>query len=240
MKKIAKTTAVILNKIDYSETSLIINCYTKDFGKLSAIAKGAKRKNSKLHSDLDLFNIVEMDLYYKPDGLSVLSETNVLNFFPKIKSNIIKLNFAYKVTDLYLNLLILPETNNKLFLYLERFLKALENDEYKNYSLLFIKFLYYFIKEIGYEMQLEICNLCHQKIIDEVYFSYDTGIICKNCVNLNLDYFKFNHELNLLKICINQKEAIVSQKDLDLLINIFEKYLKYHIQDFKGFNKVLE
>lgn len=239
MKKIVKTEAVILNKIDYSETSLIIHCYTKDYGKISAIAKGAKRTKSKFLSDIDLFNLIELQSYYKSDGLSIISETNVLNFFPKIKSNLNKIRLSYKIVDLYNTLFILPDPNLKLFNYLKRFFEALENDEYDNNDILFAKFLIYFVKEIGYEIQLDHCNICHEKISDDAFFDFENGLLCKKCVNLNFNYFNFNTELNILKKCINFKMPKIEQTDIELIINFFEKFLKYHISEFKGFNKIL-
>ncbi|MFN5395348.1 MAG: DNA repair protein RecO, partial [Planctomycetota bacterium] len=41
-----KTDAIVLKTVEWSETSLVVTLFTKDFGKISAIAKGARRLKS--------------------------------------------------------------------------------------------------------------------------------------------------------------------------------------------------
>ena len=38
-----KTLAIVLKTIEFSETSLVVSLFTHDFGKISALAKGARR-----------------------------------------------------------------------------------------------------------------------------------------------------------------------------------------------------
>lgn len=55
-RRIRETNAIVLRKVPYSDTSLVLNCLTPKFGRLDIIAKGARRIEKKRHPLFDLFN----------------------------------------------------------------------------------------------------------------------------------------------------------------------------------------
>ena len=38
-----KTDAIVIRMVEFSETSLVVTLYSREFGRISAIAKGARR-----------------------------------------------------------------------------------------------------------------------------------------------------------------------------------------------------
>lgn len=74
--------AIVLRSFDYSETSLVVTLFTDRFGLARAIAKGAKRHDSRLHGGLDLFSLSRVTIYKRKSGLDVLSEADLLDGFP--------------------------------------------------------------------------------------------------------------------------------------------------------------
>jgi DNA repair protein RecO (recombination protein O) len=59
--------AFVLHSIPYSETSLIVELFTQQQGRIAAIAKGAKRKGSALRSVLMPFQPIEISLSGKSE-----------------------------------------------------------------------------------------------------------------------------------------------------------------------------
>ena len=53
--------AYVIHSRPYKETSLIVSFLTENKGKITAIAKGAKRKNSKLYGNLEPFQCLNVD-----------------------------------------------------------------------------------------------------------------------------------------------------------------------------------
>ncbi len=49
-----KTLALVLRVVEFSETSLIVTLFTRDFGKVRGLAKGARRPKGPFESALDL------------------------------------------------------------------------------------------------------------------------------------------------------------------------------------------
>jgi DNA repair protein RecO (recombination protein O) len=53
---LTKDTAICIRAIDYSETSQILTFFTRDTGKIGAIAKGSKRPKSSFGGPFEIFS----------------------------------------------------------------------------------------------------------------------------------------------------------------------------------------
>ena len=62
---ISSTEAIVLNKKNFGDTSLICNLYSKDYGKIAIIAKGAKSLKNPLGAILQPMNYLDCVYYYK-------------------------------------------------------------------------------------------------------------------------------------------------------------------------------
>ena len=85
MSIIEKTEGIILRKSDYGDSSSIITIYTRDFGKVSAILKGAKSPKSKYGASGDILNRVEL-VFYKKEGRQVqtISQIDLVKHYQNI------------------------------------------------------------------------------------------------------------------------------------------------------------
>ena len=84
---IVKTEGLIIRVMDYLESSKIITCFTPDHGKISLLAKGAKRPKSRLGGSLDLLQHIAL-VYYQKDTreLQTLSQVDVISSFQTFPS----------------------------------------------------------------------------------------------------------------------------------------------------------
>ena len=64
--------AYVIHSRPYKETSLIVTFLTEKKGKISAVAKGAKRKNSRLSGNLEPFQCLNIDYRGKSDLKSLV------------------------------------------------------------------------------------------------------------------------------------------------------------------------
>ncbi|OGG53065.1 MAG: DNA repair protein RecO [Candidatus Handelsmanbacteria bacterium RIFCSPLOWO2_12_FULL_64_10] len=81
-----KTEAVCLRRIDYSETSQVLHLYTRDSGKVHAIAKGSKRRRTRFNGPFDILGRYEIVRYPKPPGqLDLLTESDLLEDFAPLR-----------------------------------------------------------------------------------------------------------------------------------------------------------
>lgn len=239
MSEIIKTEAVVLSKINYSESSLIVSLYTKSNGLISAIVKGGRRPKSKLSSVVDVLNHIQIILYRKESReIQIISSADLISFFPKTKTKIELSGYALAICESIKTLLVENESNELLFNGLIRILNLIES-EAEHPAVLFGRFLMFLIKQIGYEINLETCEVCSEKLSFDrkVYYSSTTGFVCSKCYN---DKVFNNSELFNYLYCLKNRKKIDSfskniyQKGNQFLI----EYLKSHIESFKGLNSL--
>lgn len=239
MAEISKTEAIILKKTVFSNTSLIVQLYTKDMGRMSGIIKGALSPKSKIGSKIDLINNVELVFYHKEEReLQVVTQANLINHYPIIKESIDKIKYASAVCELLLNLTPPHEVSDKIYRGSVRIL-SLMNDKPNNELLLFTKYLLFFIKEIGFEIDFDACSECGEKILESNSngFNYSSGVICKKCNSDKLSTFQLSEELFELFKCLSSSNNDCKSIKISMLENIvliLEKYLNYHIENFRG------
>ncbi len=97
-----KADAIVIRHWDYSETSRIFVFYTREFGRLSALAKGAKRKYSKLIGHADLFSHCEIVLasHHDREGLHILTEASAAESFVGIRAELERFYAACHAVEL--------------------------------------------------------------------------------------------------------------------------------------------
>ncbi len=238
MSKIIKNEAIIIRKTKFSDSSLIVQLYTKENGKISALIKGARSSKSKIGTKIDLINHVEVVIYNKEDkDLQLVTQVNLINHFPHLRDNLEKIKYATAICELILKLIPDQESNERIFRGTIRILKLIEKGvESENFY--FAQYLLFFIKEIGYELSFENCSECGNKITDnsDNAFSFANGIICKNCNQDKILTFQFSKELFNLFKCLTSRNNFITHnnKYIQNIIFILEKFLIYHNVDFKG------
>ena len=80
---IHKTEALILNRRDFRETSLIVDFYSRDFGRISGILKGIRADLKKFASPIEPFSLNEIVFYRsKSSGLHLVSQCDLKDNFP--------------------------------------------------------------------------------------------------------------------------------------------------------------
>lgn len=95
------TTAIVLRAIEFSETSLIVTLLTRDFGRVSAIAKGARRPKGPFEGSLDLLGVCRVVVLRKSsDSLDLLTEAKLLRRFRGAEKSLERLYGGYYVAEM--------------------------------------------------------------------------------------------------------------------------------------------
>src|SRR6476646_7047772 len=96
-----KARALVLRTTDWSETSRIATLWTREFGKVRALAKGGRRLRSNFESALDLLTLCRIVFLRKSSGsLDLLTEAQVVERFPRLRIDLAALYAAYSVAEL--------------------------------------------------------------------------------------------------------------------------------------------
>jgi DNA repair protein RecO (recombination protein O) len=238
MSEIIKTDAVVLSKLNYGDTSSIVSLYTETDGKISAIVKGGRSPKSKIGKIIDPINHLQVIIYKKNTrDVQILTDANLVAHFLNIKEDLDATKYGFAIIELVKNLTAEHEVNEKLFKGLIKIL-SLINDKKENPAFLFGRFLLFFLSELGYEISIDKCSLCgnNLKAKENIGFDFNSGLICSDCFESHPGLEGISAELFELIFCLKtnrlaEKFNVVLMDKFNLLI---ERYLKFHITDFKG------
>ena len=113
--RVYKTEGIILKKADLSDTDRLLTVYTKKFGKILVRAKGIGKKESKLKSLIEPFNIYELMLA-RSRNIDVLAGSWTIKEFNFLRSNLENLALAIYFAQLLDKLVVAPEYDENLWL----------------------------------------------------------------------------------------------------------------------------
>ena len=88
-----KTRALILRRTNYGESDRILNLITP-VGKVSAMAKGARKEKSKLAGKIEMFTLTEVNLHFGKSNLATLTGAKMVKFYANILKDFERLELA--------------------------------------------------------------------------------------------------------------------------------------------------
>ena len=139
--------AIVLAKQNYSETDRIIILLTSSWGKLSVVAKGVRRPESKKRGALEMFNKINFSAV-RGKNLDIITEAEIIDTYEKIRESLPKVTVAYFFVETIGRIIREGETNEELFTLLDRYLHMLE----KTHKLKTFRneFIYHTLITLGY------------------------------------------------------------------------------------------
>lgn len=96
-----KAIGLIVRTTDWSESSRIVTIYTREFGKVRALAKGGRRLKSNFEVALDLLSVCSIVLLRKSSGgLDLLTEARADERFAGLRTNLPAMYAGYYIAEL--------------------------------------------------------------------------------------------------------------------------------------------
>ena len=117
---------IVLKRINYGEADRIITILTKDFGKVTLLAKGVRRPKSKKRGHLEIFSYIKFSAS-NTDKLGMLYEVELQDSFPKIRKSLKKMSVAYYMCETINRVVLEREGDKELFDFCFKSIKSLEN-----------------------------------------------------------------------------------------------------------------
>ncbi|GIW89009.1 MAG: DNA repair protein RecO [Isosphaeraceae bacterium] len=98
---LVRTRALVLRSVDVFETSRVLTFYSRELGKISALAKGARRLRSPFRSSLDTLSLCDVVLLHKgTEALDLLTEADLVERFDALRRDLATLHAAYYIVEL--------------------------------------------------------------------------------------------------------------------------------------------
>ncbi|MCI2429188.1 DNA repair protein RecO [Candidatus Acetothermia bacterium] len=176
---IRKTTGIILRAIKFRESDLILTALSRDYGKISLIAKAARRPESKFGAALDLLTLSEL-VFYEGENLKLLKEASIVADFRKVKREYERLETALQAASLLNQLIEDEHPDRAVFDLYEDFLSHL--DYLKRPSMGELAFKLKLLRAAGLAPRLNRCARGGHLLTRELWFSAQHGgLVCSEC-----------------------------------------------------------
>ena len=179
--------AILLRRMDYGDFDVIITFFTLQRGKLSLIAKAAKKSTKRFAGILELFSALEVVATTgRGQGLPVLQEAVLKQPFSAIRADFRKTAFASYWVELIYNWMEENFRQDELYYLLEHVLTELDNGHTEQ-AVLNVLFQMRFLTLSGHHPNLTACGTCRKKLenIDQATINIDLqrgGIVCGDCI----------------------------------------------------------
>ncbi len=231
------TEAIILQTTDYAEWDRIVSVYTKDFGKIRGIAKGAKRSRKRFGSALEPFTHNELFFVEKEtQGLVRFERCHIINMFTELAHDLRKVIYGSYFLELVNTMTPEREKNPEIFSLLLFFINLLKEDDFREDLMRIFELRLFSL--LGYQPQFLSCTTCgHEFRVEETYrFSVKRGgIVCSKCLNKHPNLLPlsngtiriFQQAQNLALLKINRIFFSPSANEEGKMI--FGKFLEYHV-----------
>jgi len=181
------TPAIMLRRIDFGDYDLIVTFYTFDRGKVTAIAKAAKKSKKRFAGILELFSLLNIAYTSSRGGsLPVLQEASLISSYYKIRVDIKKTAYASYWAELINSWAEDNEKNAQLFILFKKLLFELDLGRVSDETLSIV-FQIRFLKLAGICPDLSMCSACKRGIEDFRSGGFFLGIkkgslVCKSCM----------------------------------------------------------
>jgi DNA repair protein RecO (recombination protein O) len=182
----SRTLALVLRTIEVFETSLVVTLFTRELGKVDALAKGARRPKSALQGGLDLMGVSDIVLIPKAsEALNLLIEAAPVERFASLRRDLAALYAGYYVAELLSELTDLHDPHPRLFDAARITLRHLGESDLRTRRML--RFELACLRELGLMPALEACAHCGTAVNVPgeggfVWFGLVSGgVLCQAC-----------------------------------------------------------
>ncbi|MGL5715166.1 MAG: DNA repair protein RecO [Paraclostridium sp.] len=228
---ILNTQGIVLRSARYNENDLVLTIFTRKLGKVSAIAKGAKKNKSSLLSSSQVFSYSNFTLKRQGNMYRVSQSETIKNFY-NIAYDIEAFSYATYITSLVEGSIYENQTNNRLFVLLAQTLYLYTQEDIDKLYItkaFELKFLDY----IGFRPIVNRCVNCQSTNMKGIVFNVDEGgVLCENCKVHHTYNFKVDlTTLKLIDYILKNDILICSKAKVSkYIIKELEKILKVYIQ----------
>ena len=175
--------AIVLKVFDHGESDKIITLFTADYGKITAIAKGAKRSKRRFVNKLEPFTHLFINFATnKYSSLVRIDEAELLAPFASLRSDYQRFTCASLICELLLNWLPEHDSNQPLFPLLTQTLTQL-GQQRPITTLLF--FHLHLLTLLGFHLHLRDCQNCGNQQGPFYFQPASGGIWCQHCRQQN-------------------------------------------------------
>jgi DNA repair protein RecO (recombination protein O) len=243
-----RTSAVVLTSREYGETDRIVTFYTRDFGKVLGIAKGARKSRKRFGAALDFLSHVKLSFFAKETLTLVrINNCQLQDSFMSLHEDIWRMAYGSYFAELVMEMTADGVPHQGLFQMLLKFLHILDTSPPKE------DYLHIFeiriLDALGYRPSLDRCTCCKREINpnDHPGFSVSRGgVMCSHCSTAHENLYPVSPgTIRLLqqsyRLSLNKVQRLVfSSRALEETREFISRFIQYHTEKELNAMKFIE
>ncbi|SHE64738.1 DNA replication and repair protein RecO [Seinonella peptonophila] len=173
-----RTKGIVLKVQDYGESDQIVRLFSEQLGRISLMARGAKKTRSRLSAATEPLIEAEF-LFFQGSGISSLSQADVINSHRQIRDDLLQMAYAAYWLSLIEHNIEEQEPHPALY---RRLVKLLHSLEHEVDAEVLTRIWELTILEIaGYKPIFDRCVRCHRSP-EQFFLSVNQGgFLCQQC-----------------------------------------------------------
>ncbi len=152
-----------MKRLDFGEADRLITVFTKNKGKITALAKGIRRIESRRAGNVELLNRSKL-FFAQSKSLPILTEAEAVETYSNLKKDLKKVGNAYHIAELVDKFFHDGQENFKVFELLAETLSFLDKAEDKKVENLVRAFELKILTLAGYSPQVDHCVKCGKSL----------------------------------------------------------------------------
>ncbi|MEW4487045.1 DNA repair protein RecO [Thalassoglobus sp. JC818] len=208
-----KSEAIVIRQADFSESSRVVTLFTREFGKISCLAKGAKRLRNAFEGSLDLLSECRIVFIRKQTGgLDLLTEAQLVQRFQPASKSLLHLYGGYYIAELLNSLTEEHDPHTELYTSAAHALESLSSPQSPVTAI--FRFELTILYEIGQLPDFRTCTICHSTIsLDDQsrFWVSESGLICSRCGHS--DYQQSAIESGTIAVILKLIESDIAKLD---------------------------
>lgn len=176
--------AFLLRAVDYGESDRILSLLTEDGGKVSAIARGARRSQKRFGGALEPFALIEVALAPSRGSLQRVTEATLLRAHPGLARRLERFGAAAYLIELVRELVAEEEPEPRVFALVDEALALLEEADRAACARLSLAATARALALAGTAISVDRCNACGRPVPPGRRACFDPargGIVCTAC-----------------------------------------------------------
>jgi DNA repair protein RecO (recombination protein O) len=234
--------ALILRVDPYKESDGLLQALSKEHGKITILAKGILKGNSKNASSVGPLTHCQMVLDIK-DPISLLHSASIIDYYRPIKEDITKLSVASLIGEIAMQVSSSFQPDEYLYDITKTALKELTT-----YPALLVGCLYVslILKEMGISPMVDGCVVCDETKVSAISVS-EGGFVCPRCAK-NVTSTSFDAQFSRLfrytvKAELQHLSALLKQGEytielLTVFVDFFKDYTSIQLKSWEFLRKL--
>ncbi|MBN1319110.1 MAG: DNA repair protein RecO [Anaerolineales bacterium] len=179
-ERIYRSEAIVLRRHDFGESDRLLTLFSRDYGKIRVVAKGARKTLSRKAGHIELFMRSKM-LFARGRNLDLVTQVELVEAYLPLREDLVRMTYASHAVELLDRFTAENDAHPELFKLLAEGLGWLAESQD-----LLLTARYYelrLLSLVGFELRLFQCAHCDAVLQpqDQFFSAEQGGVLCPEC-----------------------------------------------------------